>query len=76
MPEVLIIYGDLLGDGILWKDFFEVCFYEDLFPLCQTKVAYSFLNISAPMLGAALSAADVLLDSFLTGLISSCPPKL
>ncbi|MCI8274620.1 MAG: ROK family protein [Lachnospiraceae bacterium] len=75
-PEVLIIYGDLLGDGILWKDFFEVCFYEDLFPLCQTKVAYSFLNISAPMLGAALSAADVLLDSFLTGLISSCPPKL
>ena len=71
-PEVLIIYGDLLGDGILWKELFEKAFRENIFPLCQTELAYSTLKISAPMLGAAFSAIDVFLDDFLTDALLSC----
>ena len=71
-PEVLIIYGDLLGDGILWKELFEKAFRENIFPLCQTELAYSTLKISAPMLGAAFSAIDVFLNDFLTDALLSC----
>ncbi len=74
-PEVLIIYGDLLADSILWKDLFETCFRENIFPLCQTEIIYSSLNLSAPMLGAAFSALDVLLDGFLSNALLSWQSK-
>lgn len=64
-PEVLIIYGLMQQDLELWKDKFEECFFANVFPRCNTRLIYSSLTTAAPMLGAAFTALDALLTSFL-----------
>lgn len=69
-PEVLIIYGILLYDGILWKEEFERQFHTNVFPHCHTKITYSKLTSSAAMIGAAFTALDALLGHFLAETLS------
>ena len=64
-PEILIMSGDFLADRILWQEQFETHFKQNVFPFCETKICYSSLTSSAPMLGAAFSALDAGLDDFL-----------
>ncbi len=74
-PDTLILQGAFLDDSILWKDTFEEQFHSNLFPFCQTKVAYSALGASAPMVGAAFMAMEFLLDSFLAEALHSVTNK-
>ena len=72
-PDVLILSGSLLDDRDYWISPFEEQFYANIFPLCQTKLVYSSIGSSAPMMGAAFTALDVLLNNLLTDALMSSP---
>lgn len=72
-PDVLILYGSLLDDSDYWKTPFEEQFHANIFPLCQTKLIRSSIGTSAPMMGAAFTALDVLLNNLLTDALMASP---
>lgn len=65
-PEAIILYGHLINAKDLWKDAFIETFQTEIYPQSKTEIIFSELDASAPMIGVAFYAFDLLMDDFLS----------
>lgn len=65
-PEAIILYGHLINARDLWEDSFMETFRAEVYPQNKTEIIFSELDASAPMVGVAFYAFDLIMDDFLT----------
>lgn len=65
-PEAIILYGDLARAKDLWEENLMETYNEEIYPQTKTIIHFSQLDASAPMVGVAFYAFELIMDEFLS----------